>query len=46
MESYLAETDFIRELKEKEVEILATQQRLQDINSEKENLLNMIIQTE
>lgn len=43
---YLAETEFIRELKQKEAEVHELQDKLEGIKEEKENLLNNIVYLE
>ena len=44
--SYLMETDFIRELKELEVNTLKLEDRLVEIQDEKERLLNRVVKLE
>ena len=44
--SYLLETEFIRELKDLELETLKMQDRLTEIQEEKEALLNQLVELE
>lgn len=43
---YLAETEFVRELKEREQSVLIVQEKYSAILDEKEHLLNQIVQLE
>ena len=44
--SYLLETEFIRELEDLELETLKMQDRLTEIQEEKEALLNQLVELE
>lgn len=43
---YLSETEFVRELKEREQSVLVVREKLTAVQEEKEHLLNQIIQLE